>query len=150
MFFFVFNLLNHDKTFATATTQRALLKHIKWSLLVLIITCHVGPLSYGHSPCWDLVKKMLTWDGLELPINISSRFTVSDTLLTFTLDSRSIPRKIYWQTPSEWYLEFQSSLQSGCYLQLKGTYRDHGVTGALNFHKILDFCILVMVLDVLT
>ena len=30
----------------------------------------------------------------------------------------------------------------------KGTYRDHRVTGALNFHKIQDFCILVMVLDV--
>ena len=29
-----------------------------------------------------------------------------------------------------------------------GTYRDHRVTGALNFHKIRDFCILVMVLDV--
>ena len=30
----------------------------------------------------------------------------------------------------------------------KGTYRDHRVTGALNFHKTRDFCILVMVLDV--
>ena len=31
---------------------------------------------------------------------------------------------------------------------LKGTYRDHRVTSALNFHKIQDFCIFVMVLDV--
>ena len=31
---------------------------------------------------------------------------------------------------------------------LKGTCRDHRVTGALNFHKIRDVCILVMVLDV--
>ena len=28
----------------------------------------------------------------------------------------------------------------------KGTYKDHRVTGALNFHKIRDLCILVMVL----
>ena len=35
-------------------------------------------------------------------------------------------------------------------VSIKGTYRDHRVTGALNFHKIRDFCILVMVLDVLT
>ena len=34
--------------------------------------------------------------------------------------------------------------------EIKGTYRDHRVTGALNFHKIRDFCILVMVFDVLT
>ena len=36
------------------------------------------------------------------------------------------------------------------YGPLKGTYRDHRVTGALNFYKIRDFCILVMqmVLDV--
>ena len=33
-------------------------------------------------------------------------------------------------------------------IYIKGTYRDHRVTGALNFHKIRDFCILVMVLDV--
>ena len=33
-------------------------------------------------------------------------------------------------------------------MAFKGTYRDHRVTGALNFHKIRDFCILVMVLDV--
>ena len=31
--------------------------------------------------------------------------------------------------------------------KLKGTYRDHMVTGALNVHKIRDFFILVMVLD---
>ena len=31
---------------------------------------------------------------------------------------------------------------------IKGTYRDHRVTGALNFHKIRDFFILVMVLDI--
>ena len=33
-------------------------------------------------------------------------------------------------------------------LNVKGTYRDHRVTGALNFHKTRDFGILVMVLDV--
>ena len=33
-------------------------------------------------------------------------------------------------------------------MYIKGTCRDHRVTGALNFHKIRDVCILVMVLDV--
>ena len=30
----------------------------------------------------------------------------------------------------------------------KGRFRDHSRDNALNFHKIRDFCILVMVLDV--
>ena len=41
-----------------------------------------------------------------------------------------------------------SEMMWGKNLDFKGTYRDHRVTGTLNFHKILDFCILVMVLDV--
>ena len=32
--------------------------------------------------------------------------------------------------------------------ELKGIFRDHSRDNALNFHKIQDFCILVMVLDV--
>ena len=30
-------------------------------------------------------------------------------------------------------------------VKIKGTYRDHKVTGALNVNKIREFCILVMV-----
>ena len=41
----------------------------------------------------------------------------------------------------------RAPIEKTCAL-FKGTYRDHRVTGALNFHKIRDFCILVMVLDV--
>ena len=32
--------------------------------------------------------------------------------------------------------------------KVKGIFRDHSRDNALNFHKIRDFCILVMVLDV--
>ena len=36
----------------------------------------------------------------------------------------------------------------GCARCVKGTFRENRVIGALNFHKIRNFCILVMVLDV--
>ena len=45
-------------------------------------------------------------------------------------------------------IRFTSGGNNGNYIAIKGTYRDHRVTGALNFHKTRDFGILVMVLDV--
>ena len=37
---------------------------------------------------------------------------------------------------------------SGPQMNIKGIFRDHSHNNALNFHKIRDFCILVMALDV--
>ena len=55
--------------------------------------------------------------------------------------------RLYLCGGGRWKWRKQRGSKSELFL-LKGIFRDHSRDNALNFHKIRDFCILVMVLDV--
>ena len=81
----------------------------------------------------------------EVGIPIPMQFTqCSISVCTDALrDAQPIPK---W-TSNKRHCHFMYKLHTDT-LYIKATFRDHRVTGALNFHKIRDFCILVIVLDV--